>query len=190
MKTRPYRQGRRAEAAQARTEAILAASLELFAERPFEQITLQDVAERAGVGLQTLIRRVQTKDGLVKATNEYSSQRIGAARGEPHSSDPDVVAGQLMNQYEQFGALIDRTLRQEESSPALAEGARGGRIAHAAWIEAAFAEPLAAGGPLLKAQLIGLCGVELWLVLRRDAGLSAEQTRDAVADMLRRLLNP
>src|ERR1700754_193956 len=114
MKTRPYRQGRRAEAAQARTEAILAASAELFAERPYEQITLQDVAERAGVGLQTLIRRVGTKDGLVRAANAYNGERIGAARGEPSSSDPVVVAGQLMNQYEQFGALIDRALRQEE----------------------------------------------------------------------------
>jgi hypothetical protein len=31
-------------------------------------------------------------------------------------------------------------------------------------------------------------GVELWLVLRNDAGLSPEDTRAAVADLLRRAL--
>src|SRR4051794_8281772 len=188
MNTRSYRQGRRAEAAQERTDAILAAATELFAERPYELITLQDVAERAGVGLQTLIRRVGTKDGLVRAANEFNAVRIGAARGEPDCSDPDAVADRLMAQYEAFGAVIDRTLRQEDSSPALAEGAQGGRIAHAAWIDAAFAEAIAQRGPLLRGQLIGLCGVELWLVLRRDAGLSAGDTRDAVADLIRRAL--
>src|SRR4051812_10620094 len=117
MKTRSYRQGRRAEAAQARTEAILQASVELFAERPFEQITLADVAERAAVGLQTVIRRVGTKDGLIRACNAYLAERIGAARGEPDSSDPDAVASALMNQYEPWGRVIQRGLQQEESSP-------------------------------------------------------------------------
>src|SRR3954453_10669978 len=171
MKTaaRSYRQGRRAEAAQERTEAILAAAVELYAERPFEQITLADVAERAGVGLQTLIRRVQTKDGLVRACNAYTAERIGAARGEPDCSDPDAVADRLFAQYETWGRVIQRTLQQEESSPGLAEQAQGGRRAHAAWVDAAFAEPIAANGRQLRAQLIALTGVKLWLVLRHDA---------------------
>ena len=48
--TRPYRQGRRAEAAEARTEAIREAALDAFMAKPFDQITLAEVAERAGVG--------------------------------------------------------------------------------------------------------------------------------------------
>jgi AcrR family transcriptional regulator len=188
MKTRPYRQGRRAEAAAARTEAIMEAAVALYAERPLEQITLADVAERAGVGLQTLIRRVGTKDGLIRASNEWTGARIGAARGEPVSSDPDVVAAALERQYEPWGALIIRTLRQEELSPALAEGAQAGRVAHGLWIDIAFATQIAERGPRLRAQLIAVCGVELWMVLRSDVGLSADETRDTVADMIRRLL--
>jgi len=188
MKTRPYRQGRRAEAAEARTEAILEAALALFEAKPFDQITLAEVAERAGVGLQTVIRRVQTKDGLVHALNGWAVERIGEARGEPHSADPEIVTLALERQYERYGTVIDRTIRQEELSPALAEGARGGRRAHAAWVEAAFADAIAARGPLLRAQLIALCGVELWLVLRRDAGLGAGETREAVADLIRGVL--
>src|SRR4051794_12322468 len=183
--TRPYRQGRRAEAAEARTEAILQAAVEASAAKPFEQVTLADVAARAGVGVQTLIRRVQTKDGLVRAVNEWMAERIEAARGEPDSSDPDVVSAALARQYEVFGAVIDRTIRQEELSAALAEGAQAGRRAHRAWVEAAFATEIAAGGPLLASRLIAVCGVELWLVLRRDGGLSADQTRETIAHLIR-----
>jgi AcrR family transcriptional regulator len=186
--TRPYRQGRRAEAAEARTEAILDAALEAFEAKPFDQITLAEVAERAGVGVQTLIRRVQTKDGLVRSVNAWADTRIGEARGEPESSDPDVVATALARQYERYGTLIDRTIRQEELSPALAEGARGGREAHRAWVETAFAAQIARGGPQLAGQLVALCGVELWLVLRRDGGLTVEQTRATVAQLIRSVL--
>ena len=124
MKTRPYRQGRRAEAAEARTEAILEAALALFEAKPFDQITLAEVAERAGVGLQTVIRRVQTKDGLVRALNGWAVERIGEARGEPHSADPEIVAAALERQYERYGTVIDRTIRQEERLPG-----SGGRCA-------------------------------------------------------------
>ena len=188
--TRPYRQRRRAEAAEARTEAIREAALDAFMAKPFDQITLADVAERAGVGVQTLIRRVQNKDGLVRLVNEWVAAAIGEARGEPDSSDPAVVAAALERQYEGFGALIDRSLRQEEASPALAANAQGGRRAHREWIEAAFAAEIAHHGPQLTGQLVGLCGVELWLTLRRDGGLTADQTRETVAHLIRSVLLP
>jgi AcrR family transcriptional regulator len=186
--TRPYRQSRRAEAAEARTTTIREAAMAAFIEKPFDQITLAEVAERAGVGVQTLIRRVQTKDGLVRLVNEWVADEIRAARGEPDSSDPDVVAARLARQYERFGLLIDRSLRQEDASPTLAANARGGRRAHREWIEAAFADEIARRGPALTGRLIGLCGSELWVVLRRDGGLTAEQTRDTVAHLIRSVL--
>jgi AcrR family transcriptional regulator len=188
LPTRPYRQRRRAAAAEAKTRRILEAALELFAERPLDQVTLAAVAERAGVGLQTLIRRVGTKDGLIRAVNSWVAEEITADRGEPDSADPEVVADAMARHYERWGAITDRTVRQEDSSPALAEGARAGRAAHREWIAAAFAEPLSAREPeasrILHGRLAAICGVELWLVLRRDQGLSAAEARDTVADLL------
>src|SRR3954469_12174242 len=119
MKTaRPYRQTRRAAEAEANTERILRAAFDLFLERPFDQITLAAVAERAGVGLQTLIRRVESKDGLARAVNAWMGPRIDAARGAPDGSDPAAVAAALMRHYEPYGAVIDRTIRQEDVAPA------------------------------------------------------------------------
>jgi len=188
MKSRGYVQRDRARAAQANTERILEAALELFAEQPFDHITLALVAERAGVGVQTVIRRVGTKDGLVRAVNAWVHPQVGAARGDPDSADPERVAAAVARQYERWGALIDRTLRQEDVSPALAEGADGGRRAHREWIDAAFAEELRALPPArrrrLRAQLVAVCGVELWHVLRRDEGLPAAAARAAVADLI------
>ena len=186
--TRPYVQRDRARAAQANTERILQAALELFVERPFDQITLASVAERAGVGLQTVIRRVGTKDGLVRATAEWVDPQLQESRGEPPGSDPRAVAQAIARQYERWGAITDRMLRQEDASPAFGELAEHGRINHRLWIEATFAAELDPLGPAerhaLRARLVGVTGIELWQVLRQVEGLSAEAATHAVAELI------
>jgi AcrR family transcriptional regulator len=167
---RPYRQRRRAAAAEANTERILQAALDLFEERPWDQITLAAIAERAGVGVQTVIRRFRTKDGVSRAVNAWLRPQIEATRGEP-GGDPAAVADALARHYERWGASTDRMLRQQDASPALAEAAAGGRAAHREWVDTI-------------GRLIGICGIELWLVLRRDGGLSPEAARSAVADLI------
>jgi AcrR family transcriptional regulator len=187
--TRTYVQRDRAKAARANTERIMQAALELFVERPFDHITLASVAERAGVGLQTVIRRVGTKDGLVRAAGAWAETQVQETRGAPSTGgDPRAVAEAVAAQYERWGAMTDRLLRQEDASPALAEMAELGRSNHRAWIESAFAaqlEPLDAGERhRLRARLVGVCGIELWQVLRRVEGLSADEATDAVADLI------
>ena len=186
--SRTYVQRDRAKAAQANTERIMRAALELFAERPFDQITLGSVAERAGVGLQTVIRRVGTKDGLVRAAGEWVQPQILESRGAPPASDPRAVADAVAGQYERWGALTDRTLRQEDASPALAEMAEAGRRNHRAWIETTFHAELEGLGPserhALRARLVGVTGIELWNVLRSVEGLSVAAATDAVADLI------
>jgi AcrR family transcriptional regulator len=183
MNTRVYQMQARAEAAEARTEAILQAASDLFVERPFDQITLTAVADRAGVGMQTVIRRFATKDGLARAVIDWNFSRQDGVRGDP-GPDPDAVAAALMAHYERWGRVTDRTIRQEESSPALAEAAARGRANHREWVERNFpGQP-----PERIARLIGVCGVELWLVLRRELGAPA--TRDAVRDLIAATLDP
>ena len=190
--TRPYTQRRRAEAAEANTERILQAALELFEERPWGQITFAAVAERAGVGTQTVIRRFQTKDGLALAVTAWVTPQIEDARDVPVGAPPAAIAAALARHYERWGESADRTLRQQDASPALAEAAAGGRAAHREWEERVFARPLAAlpdaSRPDIAGRLIGVCGIELWLVLRRDGGLSVDAARAAVADLIAAVL--
>ena len=191
MKTqRAYHQTRRAAEAEANTERILRAAHDLWLERPYDQITLNAVAERAGVGVQTLIRRVQTKDGLARAVNRWIEPQITQDRGDPAEThgDPQQIAASIARHYERWGESTDRMLRQEHMSPALAEAAAAGRVAHREWIEAAFDPQLSRLRPearrRVRARLVAVCGVELWHVLRRAERLSVPEARDAVADLI------
>lgn len=191
--TRTYRQRARADATSRNTERILDAALELFVERPFEQITLAAVAERAGVGLQTLIRRVGTKDGLVEAVGAWVGPQVAEDLGEPPGADADRVAAAFGRHYRRWGALLQRSLAQEDSSPALKANAEAGRQAHRAWIATAFADRLDALTPaerdVAQARLVAVTGVELWLVLTQHERLTADQARRTVSILIRAALD-
>ena len=185
--TRTYVQRDRARAAEANTLRIYEAGLALFTERPFDQITLGAVAERAGVGLQTVIRRVGTKDGLVRAVGTWMVPQISAARGEPPAEEPRAVAEAVARQYERWGPMMDRLLRQEDAtrrsprwpSSAARTTARGSRRR-----SPAISTPSRPSPPRPPARLVGVTGVELWQVLRVVEGLSPEAATDAVADLI------
>jgi AcrR family transcriptional regulator len=186
VKSREYTQRARAEAAEANTVRILEAALELFREQPFEKITLNEIARRAGVGVQTVIRRYGSKDGLSRAVNEWMRPQIAELRGVPDGDDPGSVADAIARHYERWGDLTERMLSQAQSSPALAEAAEGGRVAHRDWVAEVFAAQLTASADprALRAKLVAVCGVQFWSVLRRDEGLSETSARNAVADLI------
>ena len=92
-------------------ERILAAAAELFTERGF-QVTLDEVARRAGVGVGTVYRRFPDKEALADALFQ---DRITALvdLAEQARADPDEWAG-LVSFLAQAGALLsaDLGLRQ------------------------------------------------------------------------------
>jgi AcrR family transcriptional regulator len=92
-------------------ERILAAAAELFTERGL-QVTLDEVARRAGVGVGTVYRRFPDKEALADALFQ---DRITALvdLAEQALADPDEWAG-LVTFLEQAGALFtaDLGLRQ------------------------------------------------------------------------------
>ena len=78
---RPYRMTNRAEAANATSERILDAVTELFWERPTDQVVLKDVAERAGVTVQTVLPEVRRQGGAPRGSGRPGPMsRTGAER--------------------------------------------------------------------------------------------------------------
>lgn len=63
------RDARRQKAAQTRTR-ILDAAYALFCERGYRATTMQDIADRAGVAVQTTYFSFRTKDGLLQAVHD------------------------------------------------------------------------------------------------------------------------
>src|SRR5918997_3412654 len=73
---RPYRMRARAEAAAETGRRILGAVIELHMERFFDQVSLEDIAERAGVTVRTVIRRFGSKERLVEAATEAINMQV------------------------------------------------------------------------------------------------------------------
>jgi AcrR family transcriptional regulator len=68
--------GARADAAEQTRQRILQAALELFLTRDPDEITLEAIAERAEITLQTVLRKFGSKDALFAAAAEHKSAEI------------------------------------------------------------------------------------------------------------------
>jgi AcrR family transcriptional regulator len=189
---RPYRQSARAEAAAENTRRIVEAAEILFVERLYDQVSLADVAERAGVGLQTLIRRFPTKDALVRGVGSIVRDEIMAQRDEAPVGDMPGAVANLVEHYEQAGDMALHMLAQESRVEAFAEATREGRRLHREWTARVFAPMLedltGAEREVRLAQLVALCDVYTWKLLRRDQGLSRIRTERALTEMINGLV--
>jgi AcrR family transcriptional regulator len=188
MKTRPYNMSARAESAAATATRILDAALDVFWERPTDQVSLDEVARRAGVTVQTVIRRFGSKDGLFAAAAEREERNVRAQRDLAIPGDVRQAVRILVDHYEALGDRVLRLLAEEDRVAGLREVADRGRIYHREWCARVFAPALAgrSGSEQRRrhAQLVAICDVYMWKLLRRDAGLSRPQTELAITELL------
>lgn len=178
----------RAEAAAATAERILDAAVEVFWERPTDRISLDEVAARAGVSVQTVIRRFGGRRGLLAAAAARESERVRREReGAPVGDVPGAVAV-LVGHYEATGDRVLRMLAEEQRDEGLRAVADNGRRMHREWCARVFAPALEGlTGPARRcrlAQLVALCDVYTWKLLRRDAGLGRREVERALVELL------
>jgi AcrR family transcriptional regulator len=182
--TRRYRMTRRAEAFAETRKAILDAAVQIGDPRA----PISGVAARAGVSERTLLRHFGSRDGLVaemirEAIARGESERFAVPAGDVTAAVANVVA-----HYEKYGDRILRLLAEEGVDDRVDELLARGREAHHRWVD----EKL---GPLLEgcdaptrrrrtAQLIAVCGVYTWKLLRRDSGLGPDEAERAVRELI------
>ena len=174
---RGYTMGARADAVRATREAILRATFALATERLTVDITLEDVAARAGVSARTVLRHFGSFDALFDAAVEAAYAEVVAER-EPPGDGIEAAIRVLVDHYELRGDLVIRMLAQEDD-PRIAPIVSGGRLTHRAWVEAVFAAALpreAAARQRLVDELVVVTDVYAWKLLRRDRGLDRAQT--------------
>jgi AcrR family transcriptional regulator len=186
---RSYRMNARAKAAEETGQRLIAAMQALFVERPFHEVTLEAVAERAGVTLQTLLRRFGSKSGLLAAAAEDGAARVAAQREQAPAGDLAACVTNLVEHYEAWGDVSLRLLAQEDAIAEVGDITKKGRALHAAWVDRVFAEDIARQRgrerKIRRAQLVAICDVYTWKILRRDQGLSRADTEKALLGMLR-----
>jgi AcrR family transcriptional regulator len=182
----------RARSTAATRERVLDAAVESFWESPAAGLSLDDVARGAGVSLQTVIRHFGGKEGLLAAAVERELGRVRVARGRAPSGDLPATVRVLVDHYEKLGDRVVRMLAEEQRVPGLAQIAESGRELHRQWCRQVFAPSLAGRGRAARerhlAQLVAVCDVYTWKLLRRDSRLSRRQTELALIELLEPLL--
>lgn len=182
----------RAQAAAATGERILDAAVEVFWELPSDQISLDEVARRAGVTVQTVIRRFQGREDLVAAAAEREVARVNEQRMRAPVGDIAGAVRVLVDHYEAMGDKVLKMLAEEVRNPRLRRIADRGRAGHREWCERVFASALSrqrgAARERRLAQVVAVCDVYTWKLLRRQAGLSRRQTELALEEVLNPLL--
>ncbi|MFJ5860874.1 TetR/AcrR family transcriptional regulator [Pseudarthrobacter sp. NPDC092439] len=189
--TRPYDSPKRAAAAAETGRRILQATEDLFLEGPLADVTLNAVAARAGVTVQTVIRRFGDRMGLIHATADAAAARVAGQRNAARPGDVRAAVGNLLEHYETTGALALKMLAEEGTSPVMAEITAAGRQFHWQWCERVFEPYLSeslfadkAARHRRLAQFVALCDVYTWKLLRLDAGLSRDQVATSLLEML------
>jgi AcrR family transcriptional regulator len=186
--------GARAEAAALTHRRIVDAALVLYTERDYEQVSLDDVAGRAGVAVRTVLRRFGSKEGLLDAVAEAADQAIEGRREEVAPGDGEAAARCVVADYEEFGDAIIRLLAQEGRTPVFGRVAERGRRLHREWVERAFAPQLArrrgAARRRLLAALVAITDVYTWKLLRRDQRLGRGATAEVLGEMLTAVAGP
>jgi AcrR family transcriptional regulator len=180
----------RAAAAEATAERIVRATLELAYERNAIDMTLEQVAARAGTSVQTVLRKFGSRDGLLIAATQAGSQEVVAER-QPVPGDRDASIAALVEHYEQRGRFVLRILAQDESWARLITDS--GKLVHRAWVEEVFAADLPDAGPQrdeLVDLLVVATDVYAWKLLRLDRGLDAATTASRIRTLTLRILAP
>jgi AcrR family transcriptional regulator len=182
----------RGASAAATGERILDAAVEIFWEGPSFQFSLNDIASRAGVTVQTVIRRFGGKDGVIAAAIERETAKVAATRDPAQVNSPAEAVRQLVDHYEALGDRVIQMLAEETRTPALHEVAESGRRFHREWCERVFEVALTgrtgAERKRRLAEIVAVCDVYTWKLLRRDAGLSRPQTELALLELVEPLL--
>ncbi len=164
---------------------ILKAVEDLATERLTVEVTLDDVAERAGVNVRTVLRHFGDREKLLDAAIEAASVDFATER-KPPAGELTTIIAVLIDHYERRGDLVIRMLAQEEN-PRVASIVATGRLVHREWVAAAFGSQLPGDAPAREAMidlLVVATDVYAWKLLRRDRGLD----RTVVDERIRALV--
>jgi len=173
--------GARADAVEATRLRILDSLFELSRVRMFPEISLDDVADHAGVSVQTILRQFGSRADLIGATMDYAVEQVRLDRAAP-AGDVDVAMRALLDHYEDRGRTALTMLAQESSHPQVARITAMGRQMHRDWVEAVFApfKPNVATTDLL----VVATDVYAWKLLRLDRELTRRATEERMKSLV------
>lgn len=183
---RAYTMGARAQAVEETRQRIVRCTFELSNRRMFPDISLDDVAQDAGVSVQTVLRQFGSRAGLIEATMDYAIATVAEERAAP-VGDVDAAMRVIVDHYELRGDTALLMLAQEGTDAQVGMITERGRSMHRTWVEQVFSPYADAGDPLVDL-LVVATDVYTWKLLRRDRALSRAQTEQRMNRLVTALL--
>lgn len=208
VKARAYNSSLRSQQAAKTREAILVAARALFIDRGYRRATVQQIAERAGVNVDTIYHTVGSKPALMRELVETAlSGRSEAVPAEQREYVKRIraagTAGEKIDLYAEAIASI-----QQRMAPvflALRDAAQTDEACRTLWTDISarrarnmgdFAADLRSTGELREdlddqrvADIIwSMNATEYWILLVHERGWSSDDFRDWISDSWRRLL--
>jgi AcrR family transcriptional regulator len=188
---RQYRMDVRARRSKETAERIRGEALERFLSRPYDEVTLAEVAEAAGVAVPTLIAHFGRKEDLFAgALGDWGSRMI-ESRDEAPIGDHAGAIRNLLKHYDAEGKRILHLLAEEDRFPAVRAMTDEGRKFHREWVERIFEPSLnslrGARREQLLTQLIVATDLLTWKTMRVDMKLPRRQTEAAIVQMVEAL---
>lgn len=174
----------RAASAEATRRRILDAAATLLKSRFRSEIRLEDVAAGAEVTVQTIINVFGCRAALLDEAFAELLCQIREQRLRPKPGDPEAAVAALVAHYEQFGDLVVRNLAEQAD----VELIETGRAGHRQWVHRQFAADIerqqSSNRRSLIDQLVCVCDVYTWKLLRRDLGRSRPETERTILSMV------
>ncbi|MFD6890662.1 TetR/AcrR family transcriptional regulator [Streptomyces sp. NPDC059957] len=190
----PHREPARERSDAARNRSrILVVAAELFREQGVDNVSLDVIAARAGVGKGTLYRRFGSKSGLAVALLDA---QVGELQDKMLHGAPPLGPGgdagtRITAFFETYLDLLDTNLELVRLSETTAPGVRYQIGSYRLW-QRHLSGLLAEARPELDAQgashlLLGMVDADLQQALR-SGGFTPGRIRGAVREMVRRVL--
>lgn len=184
--TRTYSMTTRARSAAATRQRILEAAIALIGVHPFRDLTLELVAEGAGVSVKTVLRQFGTRDGLIAAAMDAAAAQVEDERRTPPGDDAAAVRI-VVDHYETRGRTALLMLAQEDHDEIARRVTARGKQMHRTWVRDAFAP--ATDDEAVLDLLVVATDVYAWKLLRLDRGLSRATTEARLHELVTAILS-
>jgi AcrR family transcriptional regulator len=181
---REYVMRARADAVEETRRRMLAAAQDVGRETMSLDIALRDVAERADVSVQTVLRHFGSREGLLSATLEFVQSGLLLKRGRLEPTDPAAGIAALVDEYEDSGDWVITMLGQESTHPQVRRMTETGRAMHRRWVRTLAP----ASTDEVVDLLVVATDVYTWKLLRRDRGLSRDDTEHRIRALVAAVL--
>lgn len=186
---RTYDMNKRNLQAKQTLKDILDSTESLLAEKALSDISLKEIASKAGTTVQTVLRHTGSRDGCLQAVAKRVAERVELQRGDIEPGNIEKAIRDLVDHYDKEGELVLNLLTQERSGDQkVGEFIQQGRDYHRRWVEQSFLPENQACDRTVVDALVVVTDIYAWKLLRLDLKRSKTETREVMILTIRKIL--